>query len=167
MASWTIKPKPYLRGRFAPEGERHRGGGGKAAYWLPIIALHSGARLSELAQLNVKDIVVQGGVKCFRVIDGPEEGQSIKNAVSHRLVPIHKRIIELASPITSIRLIVQDDCSPICGRIPTVLRADCSANGAADSRLSQYGASDLLNSLEIAPSTFSAPGDFSMVCNDL
>lgn len=95
MASWTIKPKPYLRGRFAPEGERHRGGGGKAAYWLPIIALHSGARLSELAQLNVKDIVVQGGVKCFRVIDGPEEGQSIKNAVSHRLVPIHKRIIEL------------------------------------------------------------------------
>jgi integrase len=62
---------------------------------LPIIALHSGARLSEMAQLNVHDIVTQDGVRCFRVIDNPEDGQSIKNEVSHRLIPIHKRIIEL------------------------------------------------------------------------
>lgn len=77
------------------EGERPRGGGGEASYWLPIIAFHSGARLSELAQLNVADIVTQESVRCFRVIDDPEGGQTVKNEVSRRLVPIHKRIIDL------------------------------------------------------------------------
>ena len=36
-------------------GARPLGGAGQAAYWLPVIALYSGARRNEIAQLRVGD----------------------------------------------------------------------------------------------------------------
>jgi hypothetical protein len=39
------------------KGERPNRGAGEAAYWLPLLALYTGARLGELGQLRPKDIV--------------------------------------------------------------------------------------------------------------
>lgn len=38
------------------DGHRPKAGGGEAAYWLPLLALYTGARLNELGQLRPEDI---------------------------------------------------------------------------------------------------------------
>jgi hypothetical protein len=43
--------------------------GGIAAYWIPLLALYTGARCSELCQLNVCDIVVTGHTPTIRITD--------------------------------------------------------------------------------------------------
>lgn len=70
------------------EGKRPKGGAGEAAYWLPILALYTGARLSELGQLRVADVQEQDGVS-FLVIGDSGEGQRVKTAGSRRRVPLH------------------------------------------------------------------------------
>ena len=39
-----------------PQGARPIGGKGEAAYWMPLLALYSGARLNELAPMSVNDV---------------------------------------------------------------------------------------------------------------
>lgn len=63
-------------------------------YWIPVIGLHTGARINEIAQLYKNDIVKQDGIYCFR-IDQANEGQSIKKDSTARIIPIHPKIIEL------------------------------------------------------------------------
>jgi len=41
-----------------------------AWFWCPLLALHTGARLGELAQLLVADIVTVDGVDCIKISDG-------------------------------------------------------------------------------------------------
>lgn len=64
-------------------------------YWLPLIALHTGARLGELSQLLVDDIRKIDGVWCAYVTAEGDEGKSIKTANSRRVVPIHSELIKL------------------------------------------------------------------------
>lgn len=85
------------------EGHRPKGGGGEASYWLPLLALYSGARIEELAQLHPDDVVEEA----YRDADGNDgsawvisitdrgEGQSLKNASSRRRVPVHEDLIRL------------------------------------------------------------------------
>ena len=54
-------------------------------FWLPFLALHTGARIEELAGLRATDIKSQGGVSFFSIEKG-------KNANSIRKVPFHKTI---------------------------------------------------------------------------
>lgn len=63
-------------------------------YWLPILALHTGARLNELCQLTVTDIGRHDDVETISILDG-EMGKRLKNAASRRVIPIHSRLIEL------------------------------------------------------------------------
>lgn len=63
-------------------------------YWLPILALHTGARLNELCQLTVTDIGRHDEVETISILDG-EMGKRLKNAASRRVIPIHSRLIEL------------------------------------------------------------------------
>jgi integrase len=76
-------------------GERPEGGGGDAAYWFPIIALLSGARLNEIAQLRIKDLRQdpETGVWLFDI--GTEGGRAIKTASSRRYVPVHPELERL------------------------------------------------------------------------
>lgn len=76
------------------EGERPSGGGGEAAKWLPLIALFTGARLEEIAQLRVDDIKTEDGVKYFFIGADPET-QPVKNEQSRRKTPIHPELIKL------------------------------------------------------------------------
>jgi len=60
-------------------------------FWIPLIALYTGARLEEVAQLHLADIRQEQGVW---VLDINEQGdKSVKNAQSVRLVPIHDDLL--------------------------------------------------------------------------
>lgn len=62
-------------------------------YWMPLLALFSGARLEELASLRVDDIREVDGIKCFSINE--EHGRSTKTKNSIRVVPIHSRLLSL------------------------------------------------------------------------
>lgn len=75
-------------------GERPAAGCGEAAYWLPLLGLYTGARLEELGQLLPSDVKHQHDVH-YIDINTVEDGKRLKNAGSHRKVPLHPRLIEL------------------------------------------------------------------------
>ena len=66
--------------------------GGEAAYWIPLLGLLTGARLSEIAQLKTSDISLKNNVINIRSRD-PQ--QRIKTASSERSVPIHSELLRL------------------------------------------------------------------------
>lgn len=66
--------------------------------WLPMVALHTGARINEICQLNPQiDMGNEEGVPYFHFTDETEGDErirkSIKNATSRRRVPIHPDLI--------------------------------------------------------------------------
>jgi integrase len=64
-------------------------------YWIPWIALYTGARLGEIAQLMVSDVRQLHGTWIFHVTkEGPAK-KSVKTAGSERVVPMHPKLIEL------------------------------------------------------------------------
>ena len=74
-------------------GDRPLGGAGEASYWLPLLALLTGCRLSELAQLRVGDVKQDEGVWHLDV--DTSGGRSVKTASSRRKVPLHSTLIAL------------------------------------------------------------------------
>ena len=63
-------------------------------FWVILIALHSGARLNEICQLRICDIIKAQGYWCFNFQE-QGEGQSVKTENSIRKVPIHKALLNL------------------------------------------------------------------------
>ena len=64
-----------------------------ARYWLPRIALYSGARLEEIAQLEVADLRQEQGIWCFDI--NSRGDKKLKTANSERLVPLHSALLRL------------------------------------------------------------------------
>lgn len=62
-------------------------------YWLPLLAIYTGARLEELAALSPGDIGRHDGIDYLEI--HARDGRHVKNAASCRTVPIHPRLIEL------------------------------------------------------------------------
>lgn len=61
-------------------------------YWMPLLALFTGCRLEELAQLHVDDVKQESGVWFLSI---NEEGEKrIKNTASKRLIPLHPVLTE-------------------------------------------------------------------------
>lgn len=73
-------------------GDRPNGGGGEAAFWLPLIGLLSGARQSEIAQLRIADLRAdpETGIWFFDI--STEGDRLIKTASSRRRVPVHPEL---------------------------------------------------------------------------
>ncbi len=70
------------------------GGGRIACYWLPLLALFTGARLEELAQLRVSDIKIAKGLGHYLVIsDLGNPSAHLKNEHSRRNIPLHPALI--------------------------------------------------------------------------
>jgi integrase len=68
-----------------------------ARWWVPLIALHSGARLGEICQLDVADIRNIDDVCCIVVTDRSIVGSGdkrLKTRASDRLIPVHARLID-------------------------------------------------------------------------
>jgi hypothetical protein len=72
-------------------------GRGEAAFWLPLLALYSGARLNELAPLTVRDVKRDepSGLHYMTVIEDTEGGRTVKTEGSLRAVPIHPELIRI------------------------------------------------------------------------
>ncbi|MFZ4539143.1 tyrosine-type recombinase/integrase [Propionivibrio sp.] len=70
------------------------GGGGEAAAWLPLIALATGARLEEIAQLRVEDLILDRQHGPLMRITDEGEGQQLKTESSRRIIPIHPQLID-------------------------------------------------------------------------
>jgi integrase len=68
--------------------------GQAAAYWVPVIGLFTGARISELAQLRTEDIVTTGSIPMLSITDAGE-GQQVKTSASVRSIPIHPELVRL------------------------------------------------------------------------
>lgn len=84
--------------------ERPVAGKGEAAYWLPLMALYSGARLEELGQMRLSDIGPETYLAAddseavatvFRIVEDEADGLTVKNAGSIRRVPVHPELIRL------------------------------------------------------------------------
>ncbi len=67
-------------------------------FWVPLIAIYTGARLNEICQLSVNDIYIEGTSHIW-VFDFNENKdvpqKSLKRADHERLVPVHKKLIDL------------------------------------------------------------------------
>ncbi len=73
-------------------GDRPRGGKGEAAYWLPLLAAHTGARREELCQLLTSDVRTAEGINYLAITD--EDGdKEIKT--DPRRVPVHPLLEQL------------------------------------------------------------------------
>ncbi len=68
-------------------------GGRGAAYWLPLLALFTGARIEELAQLLVKDVHYIGELGHYLNITDEAEHAKLKNSASRRRVPVHPLLV--------------------------------------------------------------------------
>lgn len=62
-------------------------------YWIPMLALWTGARLNELCQLHANDIEHIEGIACLVIRAG--EGRTLKTSQSERVIPLHPELIRL------------------------------------------------------------------------
>lgn len=74
--------------------QRQKGAGADAGYWIPLIALYSGARSSELCQLYVADVLQIEGIWVIDINEN-HSGKTVKTKASRRQVPVHSELIRL------------------------------------------------------------------------
>lgn len=67
---------------------------GEAAFWMPLIGLYTGARMSEIAQLYTPDIGNQDGMDYFLIKHDPATKRTTKDRKTRR-VPIHPDLIRM------------------------------------------------------------------------
>lgn len=66
-----------------------------AAYWVPLLGLFTGARISELCQLRTDDVSEGAEGLVIEIRESTEHGQKLKNDNSHRAIPVHSELIRL------------------------------------------------------------------------
>ncbi|MFO1154334.1 MAG: site-specific integrase [Rhodospirillales bacterium] len=74
--------------------ERPKAGCGDAAYWLPVLALYTGARLNELGQALVVDVKKEGDT-AYLDLNTEGEDKRLKTRGSKRKIPVHREVIRL------------------------------------------------------------------------
>jgi len=78
-------------------GERPAAGQGDTAFWLPLLALFTGARRSELAGLSVADVQrdTSTGAHFLFITEDRKLGRTLKTKPSQRAIPVHRELIKL------------------------------------------------------------------------
>ncbi len=82
-----------LRGYSKLGSERPR----NARYWIPLIGLHTGARLGEICQLDVTDVRFVNDIPCIVISTTSQVGSTdkrVKTRASERVVPLHRRLMD-------------------------------------------------------------------------
>lgn len=87
----TLFSQPLFTEKKLP---RNKKAGGWAAYWVPLIAVFSGARVSEICQLTADDIDTNTSHPTIKIRSRSEE-QRLKTVNAERDIPIHPQLIEL------------------------------------------------------------------------
>lgn len=83
--------QPLFTAYETPKGKKS---GSDAAYWVPLMALYSGARIGELAQLRACDIGVIDGLPMLTITDAGD-GQRVKTDAGLRSIPVHPELVRL------------------------------------------------------------------------
>lgn len=83
--------QPLFTTYETPKGKKS---GSDAAYWVPLMALYSGARIGELSQLRTCDFGVLDGIPMLTITDSGE-GQRVKSDAGLRSIPIHPELVRL------------------------------------------------------------------------
>jgi integrase len=92
----TLFNDPIWLGYHLPTARK---AGADAAYWIPLIACYTGARVSEIAQLWTDDLTLSAGQEVIEFRPNAERGQSLKSKGSWRAVPMHSELIRLGLPV--------------------------------------------------------------------
>jgi integrase len=84
----------------APVFTRHEypeGGRGPAAFWLPLLALLTGARQGELAGLTAADVQLdtETSTPLLFITEKLSRGRTLKTKTSQRVIPIHAELVRL------------------------------------------------------------------------
>lgn len=74
-------------------------------FWIPVLALFTGCRLEELAQLRYTDIRQENGVWFLDINENDDK--SVKSESSKRRVPLHSFIVESLKFIEHVKLVNQ------------------------------------------------------------
>jgi integrase len=74
-------------------GEQPVAGQGDTAFWLPLLALFTGCRRSELTKRKVNDVAEIDGQWCLLVYSDRAAGQNLKTTGSARTIPIHPELV--------------------------------------------------------------------------
>lgn len=74
--------------------------GGNAAwypfeYWLPLLGLYAGCRISEVCQLHLSDVRAVSGVWVLDLNENTPDKKLKTDATSFRLIPLHHKLVEL------------------------------------------------------------------------
>ncbi|HFV9237517.1 TPA: tyrosine-type recombinase/integrase [Enterobacter mori] len=64
-------------------------------YWTPLMGVLTGARVNEIAQLLLDDVLAEDGVYYLNLESDSENGKKLKNANARRKIPIHSTLIGL------------------------------------------------------------------------
>lgn len=64
-------------------------------FWGPLLALYTGARANEIAQLRLEDFIEDEAVKCIQIVHDEAGGTRLKNAESRRVLPLHPDLWEI------------------------------------------------------------------------
>jgi len=65
-------------------------------YWIIHLAAFTGARVNELSQLTTSDIKKDDeGLWYFNITATEDDGKTVKNEESRRIIPVHQKLIEL------------------------------------------------------------------------
>ncbi|WP_421736253.1 DUF6538 domain-containing protein [Caulobacter sp.] len=85
------------------QDERPTEGRGETAYWLPLLALFTGARMEELGQLRPSDVREETYPDAdeeertawfIHVMEDEEDDLKLKNAGSERVIPVHHSLVQ-------------------------------------------------------------------------
>lgn len=83
-----------------------------AQFWIPLIGLYTGARINEISQLDLADLVTRENIRCFHITDtmdaDEQDGEieqvdndplagrkTLKSEAAKRHIPIHPILIEI------------------------------------------------------------------------
>lgn len=101
-------------------------------FWIPLLGLFSGARLSEIAQLHPDDVMTLESIPLIRVTDQGED-QNTKTKAGKRLIPIHPELISLGflDYVDSMR-------KTKSGQLFPDLRKEAKAGGAASKWFTEF-----------------------------
>ncbi len=64
-------------------------------YWLPLLGMYTGARVNELAQLSIADIVEEQGIPAIIITSVGNDAKRLKSESSRRTLPLHKDLLTL------------------------------------------------------------------------
>ena len=95
------------------EGFRPLGGAGEAAFWVPLVCMFTGARLTEVCGLEIADIGCEMGVDYFFIRHN--KTRNLKSDSTIRKIPIHSKLLEwgFMDYLEAQRRTGQDRCSRV------------------------------------------------------